>query len=145
MRILVVGPGKMKYMPYVTFYLDNIDRSEHEVHVAYWNRDEKDEDLSAFDSMYLHEYRKYMVNDAPLLVKLRRYAGFRKFCIELIQRYKYDFVIVLHSIPGVILYDKLVKQYHGRYILDYRDSSYEPKVKFFRRIIENLILKSTYR
>lgn len=138
----MVGPGKMKYMPYVNFYLDNIDRHEHEIHVAYWNRDEKDEDLSAFDGMYLHEYRKYMVNDAPLSVKLKCYYRFRKFCIKLIQRYEYDFVIVLHSIPGVILYDKLVKQYHGKYIFDYRDSTYEPRVQFFRRVVENLIRNS---
>ena len=142
MRILVVGPGKMKYMPYVNFYLDNIDRSEHEIHVAYWNRDEKDEDLSAFEDLILHEYRKYMVNDASLFVKLRLYYGFRKFCIKLIQRYNYDFVIVLHSIPGVILYDKLIKKYHGKYILDYRDSTYEPKVRLFQKTVANIIRHS---
>ena len=41
MRILIIGPGKMKYMPYAHFYLDNIDRNVHDTHVAYWNRDEK--------------------------------------------------------------------------------------------------------
>ena len=41
MKILIIGPGKMKYMPYIHFYLDNINWKAHDMHVAYWNRDEK--------------------------------------------------------------------------------------------------------
>ena len=76
MKVLVIGPGKMKYMPYAHFYLDNIDWNEHEVHVAYWNRDEKDEDLSQYKGLYMHEFRRFMVNDAPLKTKLRLFLFF---------------------------------------------------------------------
>lgn len=139
MKVLVIGPGKMKYMPYAHFYLDNIDWNEHEVHVAYWNRDEKDEDLSQFNGLYLHEFRRFMVNDAPLKTKLRLFYSFREFCIKLIKLQKFDFIIVLHSIPAVVLYDWLTKHFKGRYIFDYRDSTYEPRVKFFKKAVGNLI------
>ncbi len=139
MRVLIIGPGKMKYMPYAHFYLDNIDWSEHEVHVAYWNRDERDEDLSQFKGLYLHEFRKFMVNDAPLKTKLLSFYSFRKFCIKLLKQQEFDFIIVLHSIPAVVLYDLLTKHFKGRYIFDYRDSTYEPRVKFFKRAVGNLI------
>lgn len=46
---------------------------------------------------------------------------------------------MLHSIPGVVLYDWLVKRYGGKYIFDYRDSTYEPRVKFFKTAVGNII------
>jgi hypothetical protein len=52
-------------------------------------------------------------------------------------------VIVLHSIPGVVLYDYLLKHFSGRYIFDYRDSTYEPLLGVFKRAVGNLIRKST--
>lgn len=139
MKVLVIGPGKMKYMPYAHFYLDNMDWNEHEVHVAYWNRDEKDEDLSQYKGLYLHEFRRFMVNDAPLKTKLRLFYSFRRFCIKLLKQQEFDFIIVLHSIPAVVLYDWLTKHFKGRYIFDYRDSTYEPRVKFFKKAVGNLI------
>lgn len=33
MKILIIGFTKIKYMPYMNFYLDNIDKAKHEVSV----------------------------------------------------------------------------------------------------------------
>lgn len=129
-------------MPYIHFYLDNIKWNVHEIHVAYWNRDEKSEDLSHFEGLYLHEFKKFMVNDAPIRTKLMFFYGFRKFCINLLKQQKYDFIIILHSIPAIVLYDRLTKCFNGRYIFDYRDSTYEPRVKFFKRAVGNIIRQS---
>lgn len=139
MKVLIIGPGKMKYMPYAHFYLDNIDWSMHEIHVIYWNRDEKDEDLSMYEGLHLHEFRQYMVNDATLKTKLKLFYFFRKFCIKILKQYEFDYVIMLHSIPAVALYDLLTRRFEGRYIFDYRDSTYEPRIKLFKRMIGNLI------
>ena len=139
MKILVIGPGKMKYMPYSHFYLDNINRKKHEIHVAYWNRDEREEDLTAFDGLHLHEFRKYMVNDAPLRTKIRLFYAFRKFCLSLINQYEFDYIIVLHSIPAIALYDKLTGIFKGRFIFDYRDSTYESRIWAFKNAVGNLI------
>ena len=132
MKILIIGPGKMKYMPYIHFYLDNINWKAHDMHVAYWNRDEKDENLSQFEGLHLHEFKRFMVNDAPLKTKLCLFYSFRRFCVKLIKKHDFDCLIVLHSIPGVVLYDWLVKRYGGKYIFDYRDSTYEPGVQVFK-------------
>lgn len=142
MRILIIGPGKLKYMPYANFYLDHLDRVVNEIHVAYWNRDEKDEDLSNFNGLHLHEFKKFMLNDATLMTKLRRYYSFRRFCLSLIRKYDFDYIIVLHSIPAVVLYDLLTKRFAERYIFDYRDSTYESYVAFFRKAIAKLIRMS---
>lgn len=142
MKILIIGPGKMKYMPYIHFYLDNIVWQSNEIHVVYWNRDERDEDLLKFEGLHLHEFRKFMVNDAPLNTKLRHFYSFRKYCIKILKQFGFDFIIVLHSIPAVVLYDWLTKHFKGRYIFDYRDSTYEPRVAFFKKMVGDIIRNS---
>lgn len=139
MKILLIGPGKLKYMPYAHFYLDNIDCRENEVHLTYWNRDEKEEDSSSFPDITLHEYRCCMEDSAPLKEKAQKFYRYRKMCKALINQQKFDYIIVLHSLSGLMIYDILKKQYQGRFILDYRDSTYEPRWGFFRKAVGNLI------
>ena len=47
MKILIMGFSKIKYMPYMNFYLENINADKNDVHLLYWNRDLKPEDVSA--------------------------------------------------------------------------------------------------
>ena len=39
MKVLIMGFGKIKFMPYLNIYLENIDREKNDVHLLYWNRD----------------------------------------------------------------------------------------------------------
>lgn len=75
MKILFAGFSKIKYMPYMNFYLSAADRENSEVHVIYWNRDLADEDLSALAGVTLHEFRKSQPDDAPKLSKLKSFPG----------------------------------------------------------------------
>ena len=46
MKILIMGFSKIKYMPYINFYLGNIDVAANDVHLLYWNRDLMPEDTT---------------------------------------------------------------------------------------------------
>lgn len=141
MRILIIGPGKLKYMPYVHFYLDNIGQIKNEIHLAYWNRDEKEEDTASFSNVLLHEFKCYMVNDAPLSLKLKCFAKYRFFCKRILKHVDFDFIIALHSLTGLMLFDILTRKFKERFILDYRDSTYED-YSFFRNLVGRLVKKS---
>jgi hypothetical protein len=143
MRILIIGPGKLKYMPYLHFYLDNMDWNANEIHVAYWNRDEKPEVISSYNGLTLHEFKCFMVNDAPLKEKFKKFKKFRSFCIEKLKKDSFDKLIVLHTLSGLMLYDYLIGRYKNKYILDYRDSTYESK-SFFRFLVGKLVKCSYY-
>lgn len=138
MRILIIGPGKLKYMPYAHFYLDNIDCQKNDVHLAYWNRDEKPEDTSSYQDLALHEFPLFMVNDAPLTTKFRCFRKFRVFVKGILKGHHFDFIIVLHTLPGLMIYDILRKNFNGEFILDYRDSTYESRNKLFGKAVKNL-------
>lgn len=139
MKILLMGFAKMKYMPYMHFYLDQIDPKQHKVHVLYWNRDCAPEVPPA--GVTCHEFAWFMEDDIPKLQKLRGFYEYRKFAATLLGREKFDFVVVMHSLPGVLLSGILTRQYRDRFIFDYRDYTYESFAPY-RRIIHGLVRAS---
>ena len=130
MKILIMGFTKIKYMPYMNFYFDNINKKEHEVHILYWNRDLKNEDLSKYEGCTFYEFKCYQEDDVSKFSKIKSFVKYRKFAKSVLINEKYDFIFVLHSLTGVLLANVLKKNYFGKYIFDYRDSTYESFAPF---------------
>ena len=141
MKILILGFSKIKYMPYMNFYLENIDPEANEIHLLYWNRDLKEEDTSSLQGVKLHEFRCAQKDDVSKSSKIGSFIRYRKYAKHLIKKEKFDFVIFLHSLPGVLLSDVLVKKYTDKFIFDYRDSTYE-HFKPFKNVIAKLVKAS---
>lgn len=137
MKILIMGFTKIKYMPYMNFYLDNIDRANHEVHILYWNRDLQSEDLSKYAGCTFHEFKCYQEDDVSKFSKIKSFAKYRKFAKRLLKNEKFDFLFVLHSLTGVLVADVLKKHYRDKYIFDYRDSTYEGFAPF-KKIVASI-------
>lgn len=140
MKILIVGFAKIKYMPYLNLYLENIDRKKNELHLIFWNRDLKAEDVSSLDGVKLHEFRCFQPDDAPKASKISSFIKFRKFAKAVLKE-EFDFVISLHTLPGIILFKELTNKYKNRYIFDYRDFTYE-NIPFYKRAVHSLVKKS---
>lgn len=141
MKILIIGFAKLRIMPYLNLYLDNIDRETNEVSVIYWNRDLIGEDTSRFSDIHLYEFMCYQEDEVPKLSKIRSFVRFRLFVLRILKCHDYDRVVVLHSLPGVLLFDILIRKYSGRFVIDYRDSTFEQFV-LFRKILGCLIRHS---
>ena len=126
MQILILGFAKIKYMPYMNFYLDSIDEG-HDIEVVYWNRDGKAEDLSRYQEkgISFHEFAEYQEDDVSPASKIGSFAKYRKFAKGILKSREYDLVICLHTFPGLLVSDILRRKYRGRYIFDYRDHTYE--------------------
>lgn len=141
MKILIMGFSKIKYMPYMNFYLENINADKNDVHLLYWNRDLKPEDVSAFSNIKLHEFYRFQADDVSKLSKIGSFIKYRKFALKVLNIEHFDFIIVLHSLTGILIADKLKKSYSGKYIFDYRDSTYESFAPF-KKIIGDLVKHS---
>lgn len=137
MKILIIGFTKIKYMPYMNFYFDNIDKAEHEVHILYWNRDLQSEDLSKYQGCTFHEFKCYQEDDVSKFSKVTSFAKYRKFAKGELINGKFDFIFVLHSLTGVLVADVLKKHYRDKYIFDYRDSTYEGFAPF-KRVVASI-------
>lgn len=121
----------------MNFYLEQLTKTDHEIHLLYWNRDEKEE-ISLKFNIILHEFRLYQEDEVAKIKKITSFMKYRKQVKELLLHEKFEFVIVMHTIPGVILYDVLKKYYQNRYILDYRDVTFE-SIGIYRKVIHKLI------
>lgn len=140
MKILIIGFAKIKYMPYLNLYLENIDREKNDVHLLYWNRDLVDEDTSKVENLTLHEFRYFQEDEVSKFSKIKSFELFGQFARKVMKE-KFDFVIVMHSLPGVILHHQLVKSFKNRYIFDYRDFTYED-IEPYKLIIHSLVNNS---
>lgn len=129
-------------MPYLNLYLDNIDLASEQVSVLYWNRDLKEEDTSNYKNIELFEFKCYQEDEVPKLSKITSFAKYRSFVKHILKKREFDRIVILHSLPGILLLDILRKKYSGRYILDYRDSTFE-NYSFFRKALGFLIKHST--
>lgn len=141
MNILVMGFTKLKYMPYMNFYLDNIDITKNNVDILYWNRDLQEEDASKFSECNLIEFKCYQEDDKSKTSKINSFVKYRKFAKRVLNTKEYDLIFVLHSLTGVLVCDVLQKKYKDKYIFDYRDSTYESFTPF-KKIVAKLVYGS---
>lgn len=137
MKILIAGFTKLKYMPYLHFYLDRIPLEKHDVHILLWDRDGKEEPMPEGRIMY-HTFRCLQQDDVGKLTKLGSFRKYRKYAVRVIREVKPDFIIALHSLPAVLLNDILLKRYPEKFIFDYRDHTYEGFAPF-HRIVNRLV------
>lgn len=127
-------------MPYLNLYLENIDREKNDVHLIYWNRDLNPEETSHLENITKHEFVCLQQDDVSKFSKIGSFLKFRKFAKKVLKE-KYDFIIILHSLPGVILLKELLMKYKQKYIFDYRDFTYE-NIKLYKQIIHTLVKNS---
>lgn len=140
-KILFLGFTKIKYMPYMNFYLDKIDKADHEVYILYWNRDLQSEDLTKYQGCTFYEFKCYQEDDVSKFSKIKSFTKYRKFAKKLLINENFDFLFVLHSLTGVMVADVLKKRYRDKYIFDYRDSTYEGFAPF-KKIVGDLVKSS---
>ena len=124
-RVLLLGFGKIAYMPYMNFYLDTIKDENIQFELIYWDRDGKpDADLPSRISR-AYKFEAHLEEQLPFKNKLKYFVKYRKFALNVLKYNSYDKIIVLHTTPGLTLLDYLVRKYKGRYLLDFRDISYD--------------------
>lgn len=153
LKILLLGFSQPNAMPYAEFHLNEIDYDRSEVTFVYWNRSMAHIDLSKFDkrTRFL-EFRDEMDDFLPKRKKISHFLRYRRFVTRLLRREKFDRIVILHTMPGILTCDWLVTRYRKRYVFDYRDMTYESNSIFGRLIsaisrnsILTLVSSDSYR
>lgn len=142
MKIAFLGFSKIKYLPYMHSYLDQIDKDKNEVHLIYWDRDEAIDD-EVPKGVIPHCYKCYMLDSFPMRKKVGPISGYGKYAKKIIREICPDFMFVLHSTTAITIYSLLCGKYKGKYIFDYRDVTYE-KHQFYKHLIAKIVSNSVY-
>jgi len=141
MKILIVGFTKIKYMPYANFYLEEVCNDKNEVHLITWNRDCA-EDIKLNYNVKIHQFNRFQQDEVKKIKKIGNFIRFRNYAKRIIKNEKFDLLIILHTIPGILIYDILKKKYKNQYILDYRDVTFE-KLFLYKKIIDKMVINSS--
>lgn len=140
MKVLIIGFGKLYYMSYMHFYLEQLKKSANEVHLIYWDRDGKP-DVPVPDSVTAHKFEFHMEDDVPKWEKATAFWKYRKTCVQLLDAEQFDLIIVLTTMPGIVLSDILRNRFSGKYIFDYRDVTFENHW-VFKAMVNNIVKHS---
>ncbi len=135
MKILLIGFSKIKYMPYLNFYL-NMFEDYSDISILYWNRDLKSEELNIKYNYF--EFKTYQEDDVNKFCKIKNFIKFKKFSENIIKNNDFDLIIVMHSIPAVLLSSLLKSKYRYSYLFDYRDYTYE-SIFVYKMIISKVV------
>lgn len=137
-KVLLMGFTKIAYMPYMNFYLEALDGADAEIHVVKWQRDQEADIALGDDRVVVHEFARTQADEVAKFSKIGNFLKYRAFVKRLLKRMGFDRIIVLHTLPGVLIADVLLRKYREKFILDYRDYTYE-SFSPFKKLIGALV------
>ncbi len=135
----IVFIGDLKYCPYLSKYTQILDEEQQEYEILFWNREDK---LEEYPSNYISFNKSSMLNRHPVF-KVWDFLKFKSWLNNQIFLRKYDKLIILSTLSGMLIAKTLVGKYKCRYIFDIRDYSYE-MIKPFYKLEEKLIRNSYF-
>lgn len=135
MKVLICCFTMPKYMPYLPKYLSTVIDCSWEYDILYMDRD-CDEPHNFSSNEYCYEYK--MPIEKKIFSKVLPYLGYRKFAKKLLYNNNYDKLIFLTTAPAVLLSRYYLNKYKGKYILDYRDYTFE-RIGAYQRLVKNII------
>lgn len=119
MKIALICPSNMLYMPYVDNYTKIFDEIDVDYSVINWDRFkiEKDSEFTYRDSKIGHQ-RSFL-----------DYFKYSRFVLNILKKNNYDKVVVFGIQLVFFLKSNLIREYSNKYIIDIRD--YNRIIKYF--------------
>lgn len=136
MKALIIGFFSKTYMPYMQRYEKIFQENNVEYDIVTFDRDSNGK-IEQNGNTYLFKHTTG-TNKLELLFLSIKY---RRLIIKLLKKNKYDKLVVLTTMPGILIHRKLFKKYKDNYIFDYRDYTYE-KIGVYRKIVDKIIKNS---
>lgn len=130
MRYLIITYDDYYNIPYIRFYEDHLKRIRAEYDIVLWNRSGRKTEMPNAFVFSAKNYRSRMLKILPFL-------RWRRFALRVLKEGNYDRLIVLTTMPGVLLADRLTGEYRKKFWFDIRDFTYE-NVPFYKKQVEKL-------
>lgn len=134
--IILYGPFELA--PYSVKYIEILDKAGVGYDLIGWRREEKVQYTG--DNVYMYEGQTAK-RFSRLAAKIMPTLGYRRYVKRILNRKRYDKLIILTTQTAILLAPELWTKYRGRFIFDYRDRSYENK-KPYAMLVNSLITAS---
>lgn len=132
-KVALIVMALPKDAPYLSYYTQIFDQKSVKYDFIIWERDGK----SCTVPPNYHVFRKRSPQNLPPYQKIYDMFEFSNFAKRIIERYRYDKLIVF-TIQTAIFLQRILKNYSQRYILDIRDYSPILKLPFAKVLLTRL-------
>lgn len=131
MRYLIVTYDDYFNIPYIQYYERHLRKHNHEYDIVLWNRSGHDVNMP---NSFVYAGKDHHSK----LGKVIPFLGWRRFVLKVLREQHYDRLIILTTMPAILLTDKLLGEYRGRYWFDIRDFTYED-VRLYKNLVGKLV------
>lgn len=120
--VAIIVPGNTWLFPYLGIFKTALERTGMDYEVVCWNREGLEENVAV-------SYSKPLPLNCSMPAKIAGYAAYARYLEKTVSSRKYDKLIFLTPLVALFMRNFLRKHYYKRFWLDYRDMSWELKIK----------------
>ena len=126
MKVCILSAVNIKHMSLITLYTEVMKRHGIEYDIIYMDKYGEDE---PFECAHKYRFVNVIEQSLPRPVKAAKYMKFLGYAKKILNREKYDFVIVWNDVAIFMFADYLARKYKGKYCLNVRDNmKYDKKL-----------------
>ena len=140
MKICILSAVNIKHMSLITLYTEFFKEHGIKFDIVYMDKYGEEEE---FPAEHIYRYENKVEHSLPRWVKALQYFKFRGYATKILEKNKYDFIIVWNDVAIFMFADYLARKWKGKYCLNVRDYCGEKKKWVFNRF-KQVIKKSAF-
>lgn len=139
-KVCILSSVNIKHMTLISLYTNRLERDNIKYDIIYMDKYGENEKINAEN---IYRFENKITRTDSKLNKILKYFKFRKYAKQILNRNKYDFIIVWNEVTSFIFSGYLQRKYENRYCLNIRDYLYHD-FPIIKNIHHRVINKSAF-
>lgn len=139
-KVAILAAVNVRHMSLISLYTDILKKHGIEYDLIYMDKYNEDED---FDCAHKYRFVNVVNQKWPRIIKSAKYMLFRPYAQHILNKNKYDLVIVWNDLAIFMFADYLPRRYKGKYCLNVRDNMLYNDPRYAKRY-EKCFLNSAF-
>jgi hypothetical protein len=139
-RICILSMQNFKHMTLISLYTSFFEKHNIDYDVIYIDKYDEIEETKAKN---VYRYRLKIDKDWSKTRKILAYWSYKKYAIKILDKNKYDFIIIWRCEIALMFSSYLIKNLKNKYCINFRDYCMENN-PIIRRIVKKLISFSCF-
>ena len=142
MKIAILSAVNIRHMSLISLYTDILKKNGYEYDIIYMDKYGEEED---FECAHKYRYVNHVKQTWPKIFKRIKYMMYFPYAARILNKNKYDFVIVWNDVAIFMFASYLARKYKGKYCLNVRDDmGYDKKIykKRYEKVFKNAAFRT---
>ncbi|MFJ7729660.1 hypothetical protein ACIQXV_26610 [Neobacillus sp. NPDC097160] len=140
----IIYVGSINRCPYLKNYTSCLDELSIDYEIISWDRSASTQNESVeFTAKKHHIFNYPSKEQRNPIYKISDFYRFSRYAKKIIRKQKYEKLIVLTTMSGVVILKELRTRYKNNFIFDYRDASFE-YFGPFKSILNKIVVNSSF-